>query len=513
MLKTPCAPAARNAAAEALTSIVVNPVSLWSASNVSPPRPRTLPARPVCCQRRRAQAASYYAFFDLGSAGDITGAGKGSVAYGINSSNQVVGRCFPAAGSDAAIWNLGGGVYTRTTIPSLDGTGTEGIGDAINDYGTVAGQSSAGGAYNQAFAWTPTAVNGTTGLSVNVGTRMPGVTAASRLVGVNDAGQAVGYGNGGSGSGAYYWDGTSLSATAIPLPAGASSAFNLGAGINSSGLVAGTVSATSGYQAVTWRPGDASVTNLNASINAALAPTSTCVSSALAVNDSNQVVGYYNKATAVADYAYLYNNSGNIVDLGGFGGIAGGNMPGTMATAINDEGCVVGTSLTPGVSGTQHAFLWTPTANNGTTGSMVDLSSRLVNPAAVPAGYYLDMATGINSAENICGYMYDGTSYRAFALLAALPGDANLDGRVDINDLTVVLSNFGQTSLTNAWASGDFNGDGRVDVNDLTILLSNFGQSRSSSADGTAAVPEPASMAMLAALSLAAVWTAARRRN
>ena len=30
----------------------------------------------------------------------------------------------------------------------------------------------------------------------------------------------------------------------------------------------------------------------------------------------------------------------------------------------------------------------------------------------------------------------------------ALPGDANLDGRVDINDLTIVLTNFGQTGMT-----------------------------------------------------------------
>ena len=26
-----------------------------------------------------------------------------------------------------------------------------------------------------------------------------------------------------------------------------------------------------------------------------------------------------------------------------------------------------------------------------------------------------------------------------------LPGDANLDGKVDINDLTIVLANYGQT--------------------------------------------------------------------
>ena len=53
------------------------------------------------------------------------------------------------------------------------------------------------------------------------------------------------------------------------------------------------------------------------------------------------------------------------------------------------------------------------------------------------------------------------------------PGDANGDGRVDVNDLTIVLTNFGRTGMT--WSQGEFTGDGTVDVNDLTILLTNFG--------------------------------------
>ena len=28
----------------------------------------------------------------------------------------------------------------------------------------------------------------------------------------------------------------------------------------------------------------------------------------------------------------------------------------------------------------------------------------------------------------------------------SIPGDANLDGKVDVNDLTIVLANFGQTT-------------------------------------------------------------------
>ena len=90
-----------------------------------------------------------------------------------------------------------------------------------------------------------------------------------------------------------------------------------------------------------------------------------------------------------------------------------------------------------------------------------------------------------------------------------VPGDANLDGRVDVNDLTVVLTNFGRSGAT--WATGDFVGDGKVDVNDLTIVLANFGRAGASSGGNVSAVPEPLTLALLAAIGLlGVVW---RRRN
>ena len=64
-------------------------------------------------------------------------------------------------------------------------------------------------------------------------------------------------------------------------------------------------------------------------------------------------------------------------------------------------------------------------------------------------------------------------------LTMAMPGDANDDGTVDINDLTIVLANYGQTGMT--WAQGEFTGDGTVDINDLTIVLAHYGQTAGSS--------------------------------
>ena len=56
----------------------------------------------------------------------------------------------------------------------------------------------------------------------------------------------------------------------------------------------------------------------------------------------------------------------------------------------------------------------------------------------------------------------------------AVPGDVNLDGVVDVNDLATVLANYNGHNML--WGQGDFNGDGNVDINDLTALLANFGR-------------------------------------
>jgi len=49
-------------------------------------------------------------------------------------------------------------------------------------------------------------------------------------------------------------------------------------------------------------------------------------------------------------------------------------------------------------------------------------------------------------------------------------GDANLDGATDLNDLNIILTNFGTNS-----SLGDLNDDGVVDLNDLNIVLTSFG--------------------------------------
>ncbi len=114
----------------------------------------------------------------------------------------------------------------------------------------------------------------------------------------------------------------------------------------------------------------------------------------------------------------------------------------------------------------------------------IDLSTM---PAGLlDAGYYSvsvsPALTGANSGLALDGNG-DGTAgdVHSQQVYVALPGDANLDGDVDINvayiltltqhgDVATLLKNLDITSGA-TWAQGDFNGDGDIDRTQANILL------------------------------------------
>ena len=74
------------------------------------------------------------------------------------------------------------------------------------------------------------------------------------------------------------------------------------------------------------------------------------------------------------------------------------------------------------------------------------------------------------------------------------PGDATLDGWVNDNDLSVLLSNYWKLGM--GWTQGDFSGDGFIADNDLSLLLAHW-------TGAVVYVPGPATAALLALGSLA----------
>lgn len=77
----------------------------------------------------------------------------------------------------------------------------------------------------------------------------------------------------------------------------------------------------------------------------------------------------------------------------------------------------------------------------------------------------------------------------------ALPtfGDFNADGVVNIGDLGILASNYGQDEMT--WGTGDTNFDGIVNIGDLGILATNYGAGAAAPVAGF--VPEPTTMVLL----------------
>ncbi len=108
--------------------------------------------------------------------------------------------------------------------------------------------------------------------------------------------------------------------------------------------------------------------------------------------------------------------------------------------------------------------------------------------------------------------LFDGAAPAATDILVKYTyfGDANLDGKVDGSDYTLIDNGFNQ-KLT-GWYNGDFNYDGKVDGSDYTLIDNAFNTQATSLASsglfadttdqvaGPAAVPEPASIAAATAV-------------
>ncbi|MFW6155630.1 MAG: hypothetical protein ACOC95_10485 [Planctomycetota bacterium] len=90
----------------------------------------------------------------------------------------------------------------------------------------------------------------------------------------------------------------------------------------------------------------------------------------------------------------------------------------------------------------------------------------------------LDPIQGTMAGDEVLGnFEIDYVTLRAVSEASALPGDADGDDDVDLDDFVLLKSNFGTASGATA-AEGDFDGDGDVDLDDFVILKSNFGTTR-----------------------------------
>ena len=358
---------------------------------------------------RDARGGIQYTVTDLGTLG-----GSESFAYGINDSGQVAGEAVTVAGAAHAFLYSNG---TMTDLGTLGGSYS--VASGINDGGTIVGSSNTSGGNTHAFLYSNGAMNdlGTFGGS------------QSFAYGINTSGQVVGGADTTSGSehAFLYNNGTMTDLGTF----GGSNGFAVS--INAGGQVAGEYYVGDAFP--TWGPSYDAVLYSNGTMTNLGSLPDYSSTDAADINASGQIVGVVNNPGQLGSRAFLYSN-GIMTDLGTLGGNS------SNALGINASGQVVG-SASIVLNNATHAFLY----SNGT---MTDLNG-LVDPNS---GWTIDMATAINNSGEIVGYGTNPSgSTDAFLLTPLLPGNANGDGKVDINDLTIVLSNFGQAGMVGVRAS------------------------------------------------------------
>jgi hypothetical protein len=148
--------------------------------------------------------------------------------------------------------------------------------------------------------------------------------------------------------------------------------------------------------------------------------------------------------------------------------------------------------------------------DNVLTAADIDQLGDWINtPAGTPGRARFDITSDsqINAAD---------LEFHVESLLGTSFGDADLDGDVDLVDLSELAAHYGATQR--GWADGDFDGDSDVDLVDLSQLAANYGGGQALAfADFETLtginVPEPASGAGGVALVAFAIAAGNRRRR
>ncbi len=99
-------------------------------------------------------------------------------------------------------------------------------------------------------------------------------------------------------------------------------------------------------------------------------------------------------------------------------------------------------------------------SNGAVTAVDIDLLYAAVRAGREPPFYDLDGDGEVTATD---------VTYLLREILDVLPGDANLDGSIDIADLDIWSSN--RFQIQRGWSRGDFNGDGAADGADFNILV------------------------------------------
>jgi len=307
---------------------------------------------------------STYTITDLGSLG------TDSAAYAINDAGMVVGESGNMAfGSQHAfLWDAVSGMQDLGTLGGPIGSAAFGI----NSKGSVVGEASVPDGHPHAFLY-----NG--GPLIDLGTLGGPVSSAT---GVSDAGQVVGFAVSPFGFDPFLWDAEHGMQDLGTLGGDYSHAE----GINASGTVVGF--SGSPMRAFRW-DSDNGMQDLGT--------LGGDISRAAAINAQGHIVGFARRADGY-DVAFFYDGK-QMIDIGQ----PSPNL--SSASAINDSDQIVGDIRVPSPI-PYHGFIYAD-------GEMQDLNN-LIPPKS---GLILTEATGINNAGQIAGVAVDVFNHTRAVLL------------------------------------------------------------------------------------------------
>lgn len=396
----------------------------------------TAAAAAMVMSRAPVSADVQYAVKDLG----VLHPGWGTLAEGVNNSGVTAGTAEAPGFSPYRALRLDHG--NVLDIGTLGGGLAEAF--AINDAGQIVGDATLGSdplTYH-AFRWT-------SGVMLDLGVFPPQNVSQAR--GINSQGDVVGIALKSSGAAVsfhpFLWHNGVLS----DLAPASGFTDTYAEGINDGGLVVGTQNpGGSTAKAVKWSGGVMTMLN-------SLLPGGSGISlrEAHGVNNAGQIVGEAVFGGGPSQHGFVLTNG--VVD--DFGIPAGADF--SRAWAINESGHAVGdvfyTSEAP------HAVL-------RRDGATIDLNA-VIDPAL---GVHLSNAFGINDCGQIAvtGH-YNSTPlvFRAFLLTPINPKDLTGDGKVDVDDLFVVINSWGSCRGCPADVAPSPDGDGEVDVDDLFAVI------------------------------------------